>query len=88
LLDVERAAALAGAPFFMKDVALSAARSQWSYAFEVMNRVTALEEAIADAKQCLGSGGGSKTFMDLKREHDRLRRAISSRQIWGPEQPS
>jgi len=88
LIDVERAAALAGAPFFMTDVALSTARSQWSYAFEVMNRVTALEEAIADAKQSLGSSGGSATLMTLKGEHDRLRRAISSRQIWGPQQPS
>ncbi|HEY1928143.1 MAG TPA: DNA primase [Caulobacteraceae bacterium] len=88
LIDVERAAALAGAPFIMMDVAISAARSQWSYAFEVMNRVTALEEAIVDAKQCLGSGGGSATLMNLKSEHDRLSRAISSRQIWGPRQPS
>jgi DNA primase len=88
LSDVERAAALAGAPFYQMDVALSAARSQWSYAFEVMNRVTALEEAIADAKQSLGGGAGSTALMTLKREHDRLRRAISSRQIWGPQQPS
>jgi DNA primase len=88
LSDVERAAALAGAPFFQTDVALSAARSQWSYAFEVMNRVTALDEAIADAKQSLGRGVDSATFMNLRREHDRLRRAISSRQIWGPQQPS
>jgi DNA primase len=88
LIDVERAAALAGAPFFMTDVALSTARSQWSYAFEVMNRVTALEEAIADAKQSLGSSGGSATLMTLKGEHDRLRRAISNGEIWSPQQPS
>jgi DNA primase len=88
LTDVERAAALAGAPFFKTDVGFSAARSQWSYAFEVMNRVTALEDAIIDAKQCLGNGGGSETLINLKREHDRLRRAISSRQIWGPQPPS
>jgi len=84
LIDVEQAAALSGAPFFKSDVDLSAARSQWSYAFDAMSRVTALEDAIACAKQGLATGGGSSSLMELKRERDRLRRAISSRQIWSP----
>ncbi len=85
LIDVERAAALSGAPFFKSDVDLSAARSQWSHAFDAMSRVAALQDAIAFAKQGLASGGGSAGLMDLKRERDRLRRAISSRQIWSPD---
>ncbi len=84
LIDVERAAALSGAPFFKSDIDLSAARSQWSHAFDAMSRVAALEDAIVLAKQGLASGAGSSTLMDLKRERDRLRRAISSRLIWSP----
>jgi DNA primase len=82
LIDVDRAAAFAGAPFTSKDVTLAAARSQWSYAFEVLNRVAVLEDALDSTKRDLASGVGSPGFMALKRERDSLRRAISSRTIW------
>jgi DNA primase len=82
LIDIERAAALSGAPFFNSHVDLSAARSQWSHAFDAMSRVAALEDAIALSKQGLAAGAGSAELMSLKRERDILRRAISSRQIW------
>jgi DNA primase len=86
LIDLDRAAAHAGAPFFQRDVDLSAARSQWSAAFEAISRVAALDDAIALAKQGLASGAGLSGLMDLKRERDRLRRAISRREIWSREQ--
>jgi DNA primase len=85
LIDVDRAAAYAGAPFPKDDVTLAAARSQWSYAFEVLHRVAALEDALNSAKHDLAGGSGSPQFMTLKRERDSLRRAISSRAIWTGE---
>jgi DNA primase len=85
LIDVDRAAAYAGAPFPKDDVTLTAARSQWSYAFEVLHRVAALEDALSLAKRELAGGGSASAFMALKRERDTLRRAISSRAIWTGE---
>jgi DNA primase len=85
LIDVEQAAALAGAPFFKSDIDLSAARSQWSNAFDAVSRVAALEDAIVFAKQGLASGAESSDLMRLKRERDLLRRAISGRRIWSAE---
>jgi len=85
LIDVDRAAAFAGAPFPNDDVTLAAARSQWSYAFEVLNRAAALDVALDATKNDLATGTGSPAFMALKRERDSLRRAISSRTIWTGE---
>lgn len=85
LIDVDRAAAFAGAPFENQDVTLAAARSQWSYAFEVLNRAAALDDALDSTKHDLAAGTGSPAFMALKRERDSLRRAISSRTIWAGE---
>ena len=86
LIDVDRAAAYAGAPFPKDDVTLAAARSQWSHAFEVLNRVAALEEALSVAKHDLARGSSSSAFMSLKRERDVLRRAINARMIWTPDE--
>jgi DNA primase len=87
LIDVDRAAAHAGAPFAKDDVTLTAARSQWSYAFEVLHRVAALEDALKLAKSDLGEGDGASVLIGLKKERDRLRRAIKTGSIWtgGPE---
>ncbi len=85
LIDVDRAAAFAGAPFDNEDVTLAAARSRWSYAFEVLNRVAALDVALHATKHDLAAGAGSAAFMAQKRERDSLRRAISSRTIWTDE---
>lgn len=82
LIDVDRAAALSGAPFETDDVTLAAARSQWSHAFEVLNRVAALQEALDTAKQDLSGSGGAPAFMALKTERDLLRRAIKTRTLW------
>jgi DNA primase len=85
LTDVDRAAANAGAPFANDDVTLAAARSQWSHAFEVLNRVAALDDALYLAKQELAGGAGAGVFMTLKTERDQLRRAIRTGSIWTDE---
>jgi DNA primase len=82
LIDVDRAAAMAGAPFAKEDVTLAAARSQWTHAFEVLNRVAALDDALGLAKQDLAEGDGAVVFMALKTERDRLRRTIRTGTIW------
>ena len=85
LIDVDRAAAYAGAPFTKDDVTLTAAKSQWSYAFEVLNRVAALEDALNLAKLGLAGGNSASVLMSLKKERDLLRRAIKTGSIWTGE---
>ena len=82
LNDIDRAAANAGAPFLFEDVTLAVARSQWSHAFEVLNRVAALEDALSAAKQDLAGGAGASPLIALKAERDALRRAIKTGTIW------
>jgi DNA primase len=85
LIDVDRAAAMAGAPFAKDDVTLAAARSQWTHAFEVLNRAAALDDALDLAKMDLAGGDSAAVFMTLKTERDRLRRAIRTGTIWTDE---
>ncbi len=66
LIDIDRAATHAGAPFMKSDVTLAAARSQWSYAFEVLNRLAALEDAVTAAKLALGGAVGASALVDLE----------------------
>ncbi len=82
LIDIDRAAAKSGAPFLKSDVTLAAARSQWSYAFEVQGRVAALEEAIASAKSDLADGADMAGLRRLKAERDGLRRQLRSGDLW------
>lgn len=82
LNDIDRAAAKSGAPFLKPDVTLAAARSQWSYAFEVQGRVAALEEAIASAKSDLAGGVDMAGLRRLKSERDQLKRALRSGDLW------
>jgi DNA primase len=86
LIDIDRAATHAGAPFLKEDVTLAAARSQWSRAFEVLNRMAALEDALTGAKQDLAGGAGASALMALKSERDALRRAIRTGEIWEPDE--
>jgi DNA primase len=85
LTDVDRAAAMAGAPFPKDDVTLATARSQWSRAFEVLNRVAALDDALGLAKLDLAGGESAAVLMALKTERDKLRRAIRTGTIWTDE---
>ncbi len=88
LTDIDRAATHAGAPFLKEDVTLAVARSQWSRAFEALNRMAALEDALAGAKQDLAGGSGASAFLALKVERDTLRRAIKTGQIWDADEPA
>jgi DNA primase len=82
LNDIDRAAAKSGAPFLKPDVTLAAARSQWSYAFEVQGRVAALEEAMTSAKSNLAAGSDMAGLRRLKSERDQLKRALRSGDLW------
>ena len=82
LNDIDRAAAKSGAPFLKPDVTLVAARSQWSFAFEVQCRLAALEEAIASAKSDLAAGSDMDGLRRLKTERDGLRRQLRSGDLW------
>jgi DNA primase len=82
LNDIDRAAAKSGAPFIQSDVTLAVARSQWSHAFSVLNRLAALEVAMGAAKQELAAGASAGQVITLKTERDALRRAVKSGTIW------
>ncbi len=82
LTDIDRAAAMAGAPFLKQDVTLAAARSQWTLAFEALNRLAALETALTSAKASLGGRSDMAALERLKAERDTLRRAIRSGSLW------
>jgi len=82
LIDIDRAATLAGAPFMKPDVTLAAARSQWSRAFEALSRLAALDEALTAAREDLVGGKDSSAHRQFKIERDRLRRAVETGTIW------
>ncbi|HRD28166.1 MAG TPA: DNA primase, partial [Caulobacter sp.] len=82
LTDIDRAAAQAGAPFLKQDVTLATARSQWTHAFEVLNRLAALEAAIASAKGNLGGRSDMAALERLKAERDVLKRSVRSGSLW------
>ena len=82
LTDIDRAAAKSGAPFLQEDVSLSAARAQWSQAFDALARASALEQDLAAAKRGLAGASDAARFMRLKAERDALTRAIRTGTIW------
>ena len=85
LTDIDRAAAKSSAPFLKQDVTLATARSQWSHAFETLSRIAALEDALETAKLDLDESSGVASFMRLKTERDKLKRAIKSGTIWSDD---
>jgi DNA primase len=87
LTDIDRAAAQAGAPFLKQDVTLATARSQWTYAFEVLNRLAALETAITSAKGNLGDRSDMAALERLKAERDTLKRSVRSGSLWTDGEP-
>ncbi|MFA7263259.1 MAG: DNA primase [Caulobacter sp.] len=87
LTDIDRAAAQAGAPFLKQDVTLATARSQWTYAFEVLNRLAALEAAISSAKGNLGGRSDMAALERLKAERDTLKRSVRSGSLWTDGEP-
>jgi DNA primase len=85
--EIDRAARTSGAPFLDSDVSPSAAKLQWSHAFEVLIRMAALEEALSFAKSDMAHAEDAAAFMRLKGERDALRRAIKAGTVWS-SQPS
>jgi DNA primase len=85
LNDIDRAAPNSGAPFLKSDVTLAAARSQWSHALSVLNRLAALEVALTAAKHDLAGGADAAGLMGLKTERDALRRAVKTGTIWSED---
>jgi DNA primase len=85
LIDIDRAATNAGAPFIKSDVTLAAARSQWSRAFGALCRLAALDAALAAAKGDFAAGGDVSAFMALKAERDTLRRLVETGSIWSED---
>ncbi|MDQ0466136.1 DNA primase [Caulobacter ginsengisoli] len=88
LTDIDRAAANAGAPFLKQDVTLAVARSQWTRAFEVMNRLAALETAVASAKGNLAERSDMIAIERLKAERDTLKRRVRSGTLWDENEVS
>jgi DNA primase len=83
LNDVDRAAAKSGAPFNRPDVTLASARSQWTHAFSAVCRLVALDAAVAQASQAVGtSSQADQAHIALKTERDSLRRALKSGNIF------
>jgi DNA primase len=80
--EIDRAARISGAPFLNPDLAPDAARFLWSHAFEVLNRMAALESALSAAKAALTESSDTSAFMRLKGERDALRRAMRTGTVW------
>ncbi len=82
LSEIDKAAAASGAPFLDPDAPLSAARAQWSYAFESLTRMAALEVALGSAKAELNDASDAVRLLRLKADRDALKRAIRTGAIW------
>jgi DNA primase len=82
LSEIDRAARISGAPFLNPDLPQDAARTLWSHAFEVLNRMAALESALSAAKTELTESSDTQAFMRLKGERDALKRAIRTGTVW------
>ena len=86
LNDIDRAATKSGAPFIQSDVTLAAARSQWTLAFSAVCRLTALEGAVREAKNAVGTDSDAdQAHIALKTERDSLRRALKTGTIFGED---
>jgi DNA primase len=80
--EIDKAASQSSAPFLSSDVSPTLARSQWSYAFGVVTRMAALDDAIDSAKSNLADRGGMEAIEHMKTERDALRKAIGSGAVW------
>ncbi len=82
LSEVDKAAAISGAPFLDSNVPLAAARTLWSHAVESLTRMAALESALGSAKAELEGVADAARLLRLKAERDALKRAIRTGTIW------
>ena len=82
LSEIDKAADRSGAPFLDSDLPLSAARSQWSHAFEFLTRMAALETALVSAKAEMSDSADAARLVRLKTERDAMKRALRAGTIW------
>ena len=82
LTDIDRAAAVSGAPFTKDDVSLEVRKSQWSSLFVALSRAAALDDAIDAAKGNLRGRSDMASLERLKGERDSLKRAIKTGTLW------
>ncbi|HEX4183656.1 MAG TPA: DNA primase [Caulobacteraceae bacterium] len=80
--EIDRAALKSGAPFLESDTPPAVARSQWSHAFEMLTRMSALDKAIETAKRDLDGRSAMEAIERMKAERDTLRRAIGTGTVW------
>ena len=80
--EIDKAAAMSGAPFLNPDIQPTVARSQWSQAFEALTRMAALDDAIKAAKSDLVGRSGMEAIERMKVERDALRRALGAGTVW------
>ena len=80
--EIDRAALKSGAPFLESDTPPAVARSQWSHAFELLTRMSALDQAIETAKRDLDGRSGMEAIERMKAERDALRKAIGTGTVW------
>ncbi|HEX4181213.1 MAG TPA: DNA primase [Caulobacteraceae bacterium] len=80
--EIDRAAQKSGAPFLESDTPPAVARSQWSRAFELLTRMSALDTAIETAKRDLDGRSGMEAIERMKIERDALRKAIGTGTVW------
>ncbi len=80
--EIDKAAAMSGAPFLNPDIQPTVARSQWSQAFEALTRMAALDDAIKAAKSDLDGRSGMEAIERMKVERDALRRAVGAGTVW------
>jgi DNA primase len=82
LSEIDKAATASAAPFLDPSVPLTAARTQWSHAFESLTRMAALEIALGSAKAELSDSSGAARLVRLKADRDALKRALRTGAIW------
>jgi DNA primase len=80
--EIDRAALKSGAPFLESDTPPAVARSQWSHAFELLVRMSALDQAIETAKRDLDGRSAMEAIERMKAERDALRKAIGTGTVW------
>jgi DNA primase len=81
LSEVDVAAKRAALTFLDPNLPLAAAKSLWANAFDVLARLSAIEDALASAKARIETRRDMEAIASLKAERDALRRSIG----WGTD---
>ena len=81
LSEVDKAAKRAALSFLDPNLPLAAAKSSWAHAFDLLARLSTIEDAIVSAKARLETRRDMEAMEGLKAERDALRRSIG----WGSD---